>query len=406
MKHKLAIISLGIISAVNANAQDLYFVKSDVDEEIPLRWNLGTSVIYDDNILPGNGSKESSYAINPNLTASYVGIAPQTTVELFARLGMIYYFDSPDQLDQNNSQSRLTLNVAHRLSERLSISSQNFASYELEPDYSYGYANTRVNGEYLFFQLNNSVAYRWTERSGTYTGLSFSGTDYDQSKDNDRMSWQAYNEYRYQFSPQTVFTLDYRYRETTGSGIAADSNDQFFLVGADHRLTENTIAVVRGGYQHHKVKIGDSNNSPYLELGLNSKLTQAWSVRSFCRYGIETNDTVQAVDNVGLVEFDDRRTVRAGFNTDYVFNPLLTVFAGVDYIPTKYDSARNPVNSASLPIGSLNEDVVNAHLGFTLHLTDNVTATAAYNYTDFKSDLSSDREFERNRVSLGLNAAF
>ena len=84
----------------------------------------------------------------------------------------------PSYMDDINTQSRAGISLTHRFSERLRFSSRNFISYELEPDYSYGYASSRQTGAYFFWQTDNSLGFRWTERFATYTGVRLSGTKY------------------------------------------------------------------------------------------------------------------------------------------------------------------------------------------------------------------------------------
>ncbi len=103
--------------------------------------------------------------------------------------------------------------MTHRFSERLRFSSRNFVSYELQPDYSYGYASSRQTGAYFFWQSDNSLGFRWTERFATYTGVRLTGTNYQDVDNNDRFTWEVYNQFRYQLSAQTVLTGDYRYAD-------------------------------------------------------------------------------------------------------------------------------------------------------------------------------------------------
>lgn len=233
MKRKIPFGLLGLLAVGSASGQGLYYVGSEAQESLPLKWVVGASVIYDDNVSPGfvdaatgDSIEEDSFAVNPYVGMSFVNITPQTTWDVYARLGLIYYFDSPDYMDDTYSQSRAGVNLTHRFSERLRFSSRNFISYELEPDYSYGYASSRTVGDYFFWQSDNSIGYRWTERFATYTGLSLTGTDYTDVDNNDRFTWELYNQFRYQLSPQTVLTADYRYSQTSGDGISSDSTDQ------------------------------------------------------------------------------------------------------------------------------------------------------------------------------------
>ncbi|HSP42526.1 MAG TPA: outer membrane beta-barrel protein, partial [Luteolibacter sp.] len=361
------------------------------------------SAIYDDNVNAGSAAgKDDSMALNPYVGVSFITVTPQTTIDLYARLGLIYYFDAPQGLDDVYGQSRLGLNVVHRFSERLRFASQNFVSYELEPDYSYGYASSRTTGEYFFWQSDNSIGFRWTERLATYTGLRLNGVNYADVSNNDRFTWELYNQFRYQLSAQTVLTLDYRYGQTDGDGLANDSQNQYLLVGAEHRFSPNIIGIVRAGAQFRDVDNGDETTSPYLEFALNSQLTQSFRLRSYARYGIEDYDTVQFLPG-GLVEYSDRRTLRFGISGEYVFNPMVSMFGGVDYIPTSYQSGNFLPAGPSAP--DVDEDILNAYIGVSYRFNDFLTATASYNYTNSSSDFAS-RDYDRNRISIGVSAEF
>ncbi len=405
MKIKYTSGLLSLMFASSAAAQGLYYVGDDENQDSsPLKWAVGMSVVYDDNINPGNGPKDESLGLSPYVGLSFVNITPQTTIDVYARLGLIYYFDAPDTIDDVNSESRLGFNLTHRFNERLRFSSRNFIAYELEPDYAYGYATSRQNGEYLYWQTDNSIGYRWSERLATYTGVSLTGADYQDGDYNDRFTWQLYNQFRYQLSPQTVLTFDYRYAETLAGGDANDSQDQYILIGAEHRFSPNTIGIIRGGIQLHDVDEGESNDSPYMEFALKSQVNQQFSVRAFMRYGIENYNNVQGVGPL-LVQFDDLQAFRLGISNEYAVTPDFSIFSGLDYIPSQYDSgmAISPVTG---PVnGSYNVDIFNAYVGCSMKLTEYLTGTLAYNFTYQDSDFPG-QTYHRNRVSLGVSAEF
>lgn len=404
MKRKIPFGLLGLLAMGSASAQGLYFIGNDSDESMPLKWLVGTSFIYDDNVNPGFGVKDDSFAINPYVGASMVHITPQTTWDVYARLGCIYYFDAPDIMDDLNSQSRMSVNLTHRFSERLRFSSQNFVSYEMEPDYSYGYATARANGEYFFWNTDNSIGFRWTERVATYTGLRLSGTYYQDSKvqNNDRFTWEVYNQFRYQLSPQTVLTADYRYAQTSGNGVASDSTNQYLLMGAEHRFSPNTVGILRAGAQFRDVDEGSSSTSPYLEAAFNWQATQALRLRSYARYGIEDYDTVQNFLG-NTVEYDDRRTLRFGVSGEYTINPMVALFGGVDYIPTSYQSGRTVPGGVSA--ADVDEYLLNAYIGVSYRINDLLSVNASYNYSNSSSDFDN-RDYDRNRISIGVSAEF
>ena len=411
MKNKFKVSSLFLILvSSSASAQSLYKIGNEQEEPLPLKWIVGANLIYDDNAVPGGPVKDSSFAINPYVGVSYVTNDPQTTLSVGARLGLIYYFDRSAAFggDDIESQSRVTVFFERNVSERLRFTSSSYVAYELEPDYSYGYATSRQLGAYFTWQTDNSIGYRWSERFATSTGIRLTGTNYSDSPNNDRFAYELYNQFRYQLDPQTVLTSEYRIAQTVASGAASDSQDQFLTVGVERLFSATTSGVVSAGAQFRDVDDGDSQVSPFFQLALNSQLTEAFSVRAFTRYSMETYDTILLHPNpaIGLVEFDDRRTLRVGISADYVISPTLSLFSGIDYIPASFQEGR----SVSTPpftgaIADVDDDLFNAYIGVSVEFNDFITGTLSYNYTDSSSD-SIGRDYTRNRVSVGVSAAF
>jgi len=408
--------SLAAVSSVGLASGDLYHIPGEAQESLPLRWSVGANLTWDDNVNPiavGLGANESALSVNPFAGATFVSISPQTTWDVYARLGLIYYFDQPAALGSENvyNQSRVGVNWTHRVSERLRFSSRNFFSYELEPDYANGFATARQLGEYMFWESDNSVGYRWTERLATYSGFSLTGLNYDDVVQNqDRFTWTLYNQFRYQLTPQTVLTADYRYSETSGADLSSDFTDHHLLGGIEHRFSPNTILIARAGAQFRQTEAigGEDASSPYLEATLRSQVNTQFSIRGFARYGIEGFDTVRQVGG-GLYDFGDRRTFRLGLTGEYSLSPMLSIFGGLDYIPATFDDGRivNQTNPATLPpsAGGLDEDVINAYLGLSVRFTEMLYGTLSYNFTDASSDFVG-QSYDRNRVNVGVRAEF
>lgn len=410
MKHKLPLCLFALLAVGSASAQGLYFVGNEAEESLPLKWVVGTTATYDDNVNPGYGAEENSMSINPYVGLSFVSMTPQTTWDVYARLGLIYYMDGPPGMDDMNSQSRAGINLTHRFNERLRFSSRNFISYEMEPDYAYGYATSRSSGEYFYWQTDNSIGFRWTQRFGTYTGLRLTGLQYADTDYNNRLTWEIYNQCRYQLSPQTVLTFDTRFSETAGDKLSSDYNDQYYLIGAEHRFSANTVGIVRAGLQLHSVTDGNNDSSsPYVEFALNSRINDQFSVRAYVRYGIEGYGSVQSLPNpfLGdtLVEYDDRQTLRFGVSAEYIISPKFSIFGGADYIPSTYASGRYLQGPPLTPIPDLDEDIINAYIGLSMKFNDRLTGTLSYNFTTSSSDITSN-DYNRNRISLGLSAEF
>jgi len=410
MKNHFSSAFVTLLLAGSASAQGLYYIGgSETQESLPLKWVVGISAFYDDNVNAGNQNivgvdKEGSAGLNPYVGLSFINTNPQTTWDVYTRLGLVYYFDGPAAANDVNSQSRAGVNLTHRFSERLRFSSRNFISYELNPDYSYGVANSAQVGETLYWTTDNSVGYRWSERLGTYTGITLSGSSYADTSDNDIFTWTFYNQFRYQFGPQTVLTADYRYGQTTSSGRATESTDQYLLLGAEHRFSPTTLGIVRAGAQFRDVDGGDTYTSPYVEAALSSQLTQQFSMRAYTRYGIESNDSVQLLPGGIVAVYNNTQTLRMGVSGEYAFSPVVSIFGGVDYIPTSYEGGEQ----LSAPFGSardLSNDLFNANIGVSMKFTDMITGSVSYNYTNSSSDLDY-QEYDRNRISVGVSAEF
>lgn len=363
------------------------------------------NAIWDDNTTPATpGPNDETFSLNPYVGMEVSSAAPQTTWDVFAKLGVLYYLDEPVAgSDDTYGQFRAGADITHRFDERLRLVSQNFISYELEPDYSYGFATNRQASEYVYWDTDNALGYRWTERLATYTGLKLTMLDYDSVADADRFTWTLYNQFRYVLSPQTVATASIRYAQTTADGVATDSNDTYLLIGVEHRFTPNTILIGNIGAQIREVDTvgGSDSTSPYIEMTLSTQVNEQFRISSFLRYGSEVYDTVVALPL--LSEYDSRMTLRIGAQATYQVSQKLSLFGGIDVISTSFEDGRAIVGGA--PQADQDETLLNAYIGATLQLTEYLDGTISYNFTNADSDIPN-RSYDRNRISVGLKAEF
>ena len=414
MKSKFLALAASSMAITAASANDgLYYVGSEAQESLPLKWVVGLNMSYDDNVTPtapvGAGQGDSAFSLNPYAGVSFVNMTPQSTLDVYARLGAIFYLDSPTALGADDifPQVRAGVNWTHRFSERLRFSSRNFVAYELEPDYSFGYATTRQLDAYLYWQTDNAIGYRWTERLASYYGIQLTGLDYDNAVQNsDRFTVTLYHQFRYQLSPQSVLTAEYRYADITANGLAPDTQSHYILVGLEHRFSPNTILVTRAGAQFNESSAvnGSNGSSPYFEMALRSRVNEAFSIRAFARYGVEFYDTVRSI-GASSYNFDERTTLRIGVSGEYVISPMLSLFSGIDYIPASFDEGRRVSGAGALTVSGLEEDVFNAYLGLSVKFTEYLYGTLTYNYTDSSSDFAG-LSYDRNRITLGIRAEF
>ena len=112
MKSKLPLTFLPLFFTNAFGEQGLYYTGTEAQESLPIKWLVGGNVIYDDNVNPTSvdpstgrqSAAESSMAVNPYVGASFVNLSPQTTLDVYGKLGMVYYFDAPDGINEINSQ--------------------------------------------------------------------------------------------------------------------------------------------------------------------------------------------------------------------------------------------------------------------------------------------------------------
>lgn len=379
-----------------ANAQGLFDIapNDEAQESLPLRFNVSGSIGYDDNVAPLSGFTDSSAYVAGYVGGSVLSLTPQTTWDVSGRVGYQYYLDNvPGAQDDGSALANLNLSVDHRISDRLRVSSHNYVSYEREPDYNYGFAGAQQTGEYLFWNSDNSVGYRWTERLGTYTGITFQGVEYDDVSGQDRSTTTFYHQFRYQLNQQSIVTFDYRYGMTNGRSVA-DSDNQYFLLGLEQRFSPQTVGVFRAGVQVRDVDDnGASTTDPFVEAAFRTQINESLSGRAFLRYGIE-----DYLRTLGAATYDDSNTLRIGVEADYSISPRLALHMGVNYIMYNYENGR-----AGAP--DVQEDLVNLYLGATFEIRENLYLNGSYNYDNYSSDLVG-REYDRNRFNLGVQMNF
>ena len=400
MKKQFTVTAVSLICIGSASAQSLFDLapSSDDSEPLPLTWTAGASLGFDDNAVPlVAGSDESSLYGSAYVGASFLSRTPATTTEFFARLGIVHYLDDIDvgtqSVDQSSSVAGFGLNWTNRISDRLRFVSRNTLNKEREPDYAQGFQGA-ASGDYLRWSTDQAVGYRWSERLGTYTGVRYEDVSYDDIDGFDRSSLTLYNDFRYQLSPQTVATFTYRLSEVDG-GAVSDSTNSYFLVGLEHRFSPNTLGVIKGGVQNRDVDGGGDSSNPYFEASVRSQINEQFTIRSYVRYGVE--DYARSI--IGI-NFEGSETLRLGLTGRYGVSEQLSLNAGVNYVSLGYVD--------SIPAGlDVDEDSLNLSVGFRLELSDTMWLNGSYNFETLSSDfVAVDREYDRNRINLGINTTF
>jgi hypothetical protein len=407
MNHSLKYFLSSVATIGFACAQSLYYVGDEAQESLPIKWTVGSNLIYDNNVVPVNapgqpGFEESAVSVNPYAQVSVTNVSPRTTLDFYARIGAIYFLTDSETpgADKTFPNARLGFDLNHNLNSRVRFSSRNSFAYEFEPDYAQGFSSPRGIDPYTLWSSDNSIGYRFTERFGSYSGFTVGGLESDFALAS-RFTWELYEQLRYQFSRRTVLTAGYRYSQW--SGDQQDSSNHFITGGFEHRLSPTSILVASAGAQIRDVDGTDEGGtSPFLEMALSSQLNSRTTVRAFTRYSVEDFDTVQVIGGDPF-QFADQQVLRIGVSGTYAITPRLSAFGGFDYINTSFDDGSNLNGGTGTT--ALQEDVINVSVGLTATINTALSAQCAFNYTDSASDLLG-RDFDRMRLSVGMSYAF
>ena len=137
-----------------------------------------------------------------------------------------------------------------------------------------------------------------------------------------------------------------------------------------------------------------------MEIALQSQINEQFRLGAFTRYSAEVNDTV-----LGLLDYEDRRALRIGANANYTLSEDVSLFSGTDLIFSNYMNGRD-VNNVNTYGPDKYENNLNAYIGCSYKLTDYLFCNLSYTYSQTFTDISDEREYVRNRISLGLSAEF
>ena len=426
MKHNLLIPVLGVASAGLAAAQGLYNIMpfdDDAPDTLPLHWTVAANLGYDSNPSPigsdlsGYNTDGSGY-VSGSIQANYAVKDPQTTWDVWGRVGIVYYFQKIQQTDalgrpvgdadDTYFNGGAGFNVTHNVNERVRLRSRSNLRYEQEPDYDYGIAADRRVGSYLRYSTDNSLGYRWSERFGTVTGFRINGVRYDDVKDVDYYTTTLYNQFRYRTSETTVLTASYRYGFQNNDS-RSDSNSQYLLVGAEHEFSQSTVGVVRFGGQYFQPDVGSDTWVPYFEGTLKTQVNEQFGVRAFAYYGLDDRGNGLWTHNAGepatFVGFNERNVFRFGAQGSYQVSEPLTLFGGLNYVFTGYKDGVFSVGPFFGSASDYDENLFNINFGGSLQVAENVYMTGSYNYTKSTADTDL-REYDRHRIQVGVQATF
>ena len=399
MRSPIALLPiLGVILVTaGAQAQGLLSLQNRTDfrDEQPLAFNVGVSGGYDNLHYKSDAlglENIDSFFIQGGVGLVYADADKVTPWNVGLDFGTIHYLDdSTSRSDDTYYNARAAFNIVHAASQRLKFTNNFYLTYEVEPDYAVGASTALRNGQYLYGYNNFSVAYAWSERFSTTTSYTLDGIRYEDdaiSSYEDRLSHIIAQQFSYALSKRTNLVAEYRYRVTNyDNASGSDYRSHYALAGVDHAWSERTSASLRAGvelYSSDRVE----ETAPYVETAVNYAVSKKTDARWYTSVGF---------DGAELGSYDSRYSYRTGVTANHRVTDKLSVNGGAHYTYSDYEG--NEI------VPSVTENQVHASAGLAYRLWENVNLDAQYSYTLLSSD-DEFREYDRNRVSLGLSAQF
>jgi hypothetical protein len=398
MRAKLPTLTL-IVTALmfaDASAQGLLNLQDPATfrQSQPLTFTVGASGGYD-NLdyklnTPGLDDIDSAF-IQGGVGAFYTDADEITPWSIGTNFGVLNYLDDMGDAEDTYYNARLSFDIAHQVSQRLKFSNSFYVTYEVEPNFAIGASTALRNGQYFYGYENFAVSYAWSERLSTTTSYTLDGIRYqddDLALTEDRLSHLIAQQFSYALSPRTQLAAEYRFRMTNFANVNNDFTSHYVLAGIDQAWSERTTGTIRAGAEFYKSD-RVSETAPYAEFGLTHAASQKTNLNFYSSLGF---------DGAQLGDYDSRYSLRTGITGSHQFSERLTLNGGVHYVYSEYDGNGTTTED-------IDEQQVNATAGLAYRIWNNVSLDAQYAYTLLTSG-EEIREYDRNRVSLGLSAQF
>jgi hypothetical protein len=411
----LGMVALGVSGLSTASAQDAPPQKF---------WNVSASLrgFYDDNLstLPSGVPKSDTFGVEVSPGIGLNWETDTTKISAGYRYSLKYYDDKPvgttKKYDQNHT---FDLMLDHVISERFRIGATDSFVIGQEPDalragaFS---ATQRIPGDNIRNYGTVTFDAQLTHLFGLEVGYANSYFDYAADASDgvipsnsgllDRIEHKANVDGRLQLAPNTTGVAGYAYGqvdytadETIGVGLVSEdrnSRSHYGYVGADHMFNPDLTGSIRGGVQYIDFyNLDNTDVSPYVQGSL--------------KYIYAPESTV----SVGFTQSRSPMNL-LGDPADPVRDADTSVlFGSVRHriVPNLFGSVIGTFQNAKFNGGGTGFDGKNEQyyqLGLNVEYRFNpyLSTEIGYNYDKVVSDISSGREYDRNRVYIGLTARY
>jgi len=422
------IIASAGLAAVGAASVQAAYTPGLTPMEQAKPWSVSVAVrgFYDDNIFArpddSPGVQESfGVSINPTVGLNF---ALERTLIHFNYSYDFRWFEGRDENEADHTQLA-DLSISHAFSERLKLDVSDRFTYaqeglvridDVQP------VTGRSDGDYFANRARGAFTAGVTERLNVQVGYQNDIWDFENSGTDsysallDRMEHLASVELGYAVTPATTAGIGYKYQDVSSRSTdrlsmggflvpaeTRDSRSHFIYAGVEHQFNPQLNAALRAGVQladFHKADFlttlgqgyEDNATIPFIDflLGYN------YNPGSYVNLGVINR---MAATSVGSAQSQDATAVYLDLN--HRITPKWTFGAMLLY---QYSSLRGGAfdgDKEQLFVAGVNLDYL---------ISQNLSAEAGYNYDRLNSDVEfaglKAREYDRNRVYLGLRARF
>lgn len=432
MTMKKIVASVGIIAL---GVSKLTAGSGALDSSKP--WSVSASLrgFYDDNVntIPSNqqlapGLHRGTFGFEVNPGAGLNWSAPQTTLSLNYQFTWRYYENKPAFNSDHSDQSQtLGLILDHAFNDRYQLTVRDSFVLGQEPDMlragnSPFSTLQRISGDnivnYGAIDFNGQV----TRLVGFAAGYANSIYSYHDSGGNadapslagrlDRLENTIHLDGRYFLSQETILLIGYQFRfvnytadEEIGvndNGVVMSDNrnyrQHYVYVGADHNFLPDLSGSVRVGASYidfYNDPAGNGNGwSPYVLASLRWIYMYGCSAELGISHDMSSTDVV-AAQGQGFVASQESTVLY--LNVGHLITQKLRGNFNLSFQNSEF-------NGNGTTAGGLTEQFYLVGLNFEYKFTPHFSATAGYNYDKLQSDIG--RTYDRNRVFLGLSAAY
>jgi len=398
MKTRLNFIAFAalmlLVGSPLASAQGLLSLqtnKAEFADPAPVSYTAGLSTGYDKLNYRADGAGDiDSFFIQGGLGAAFQSADQVTPWNLGLDFGTVYYLDDTNRSDDTDYSARASFNVSHAFSERLKLTNNFYLTYEVEPNFGTGASTALRNGQYFYGYNNLAVSYAWSERFSTTTSYTVDGIKYDDeltAATEDRFSHIVSQQFSWAWNQTLKIVGEYRFRKVMYDRAPTDSTSHFVLAGLDKAWSERTNGSFRAGAEMYQSDRSDEI-APYFEAALSHATSEKTTLNVFSSVGFDGSE---------LGNYGSRYSYRLGANATNQVSKRLAINGGLNYAYSTFEGVGADPD--------VNEHELSATAGLGYRLWDNVSMDASYSYTLLTSD-DALRDYDRNRVSLGLSASF